>query len=144
MSAKPVLLIVDDNELLRFANRLLFQRAGYTVVEAANGAQGLEQAHHQLPDVVLLDLRMPVLDGWQLVGLLVRDAKTADIPVVAYTAEEGPGLADRLRAAGFWAHAEKRIPQHELLDLVQRCSDGRAAGERWIERGSRGATPRRA
>lgn len=80
------LLIVEDNEMSRdmLARRLM--RRGYVVLTAMNGQEGLDLARSQRPDLILMDLSLPVMDGWEATRRIRADARTASIPVIALTA----------------------------------------------------------
>jgi two-component system cell cycle response regulator DivK len=103
------ILLVEDNqdnfELVRF----LLEQAGYLVLAARNGRQGMEIALQELPDLILMDLSLPELDGWAAARQLKDDPKTAHIPLMALTAHTLPG--DRMRAleAGFNGFISKPI-----------------------------------
>jgi two-component system cell cycle response regulator DivK len=96
MAVKNKVLIIEDNfdnmELVRF----LLQRADFEVLTAFDGRNGLTTAQQEIPDVILLDLAMPEMDGWETVQELKAETKTANIPVIALTAFTLPG--DRQRA----------------------------------------------
>jgi CheY-like chemotaxis protein len=93
---KPRVLIVEDNvdnyQLVRF----LLERAGYDILSAANGREGVEMARRARPDLILMDLAMPEMDGWDATKVLKSDAATRSIPILALTARTLP--ADRKRA----------------------------------------------
>ncbi|HEV2148925.1 MAG TPA: response regulator [Longimicrobiaceae bacterium] len=112
-------LIVDDNEHERqiFARFLGF--VGGSVLEAENGEEGLRMAREHLPDLVLLDLTMPVMDGWEALRRLREDPLTGSIPVIALTAHH----LDRavLEEAGFCAYLEKPIVPVRVMQEVERC-----------------------
>ncbi len=108
MCAYRVLLVEDnpDNfELVRF----LLEQGGYQVIGAHNGVQGIKSARKELPDLVLMDLSLPEMDGWTAARQLKDDPQTADIPLLALTAHTLPG--DRMRAleAGFNGFIAKPI-----------------------------------
>lgn len=111
------ILIADDYEdnleLLRF----LLTAAGYQVKEARDGRECLTEALTQLPDLIMIDLSMPVLDGWEVVSQLKKNGLTARIPCVAVTAF---GDSDRYRAleTGFDAYLSKPFRGVELLEIV--------------------------
>lgn len=84
--AKARVLIVDDQSDIRLMCRVNLQLEGFEVIEAANGQEGLAKARQERPDVVLLDVMMPGLDGWQVLDAMKADAATASIPVVLLTA----------------------------------------------------------
>jgi two-component system cell cycle response regulator DivK len=115
-----VVLIVDDNEQNAKLARDVLERAGIETLTAATAADALKLARERRPDLVLMDLRLPDLDGAEVTQLLAMDKRTADIPVVALSAlthEEASGwIAD----AGFAGYLEKPIDVLELPEQVRR------------------------
>jgi CheY-like chemotaxis protein len=113
------ILIADDYEDNRELLRLLLSAADYTVREACDGRQCLDMAIAEPPDLIMIDLSMPVLDGWGLFSKLQANERTARIPCVAVTAH---AEADRGRAlqSGFAAYLSKPFRTGELLATVRR------------------------
>ena len=111
------ILIADDYEDNLELLRLLLTAAGYEVKEARNGQQCLTAARAFSPDLIMVDLSMPVLDGWEVFSQLKADVLTAQIPCVAVTAF---GDSDREEAlkAGFNAYLSKPFRGAELLETV--------------------------
>lgn len=108
MAQKRILVIednVDNLELVRF----LLERAGFAVLSAQGGCSGLQVAREQLPDLVLLDLTLPEMDGWEVVDLLKKDPATAALPVVALTAHTLPGDRQRALDAGCDGYISKPL-----------------------------------
>jgi two-component system cell cycle response regulator DivK len=126
-TASPLVLIVDDNARnLKLAGDVL-AAAGFRTLTAGSGGEAVALAAERLPDVVLMDLRLPDMDGTDAARLLARDARTASIPVVALTsvalAEASAWLAD----AGFAGYIEKPIDVETFPQLVRRhcpCTTG--------------------
>lgn len=85
MTPKTV-LIVEDNEDNRIVYATILQHRGYAVLEARNGEEGVRIARERLPDLVLMDISVPIIDGWQATELLKGDDRTSTIPVIALTA----------------------------------------------------------
>jgi CheY-like chemotaxis protein len=116
--SKPRVLIVEDNvdnyQLVRF----LLERAGYDILSAANGREGVEMARRARPDLILMDLAMPEMDGWDATKVLKSDAATRSIPILALTARTLP--ADRKRAmdAGCDGYISKPIKVATFDKLV--------------------------
>jgi DNA-binding response OmpR family regulator len=79
-------LVIDDEAPIRLLCRVNLEAEGIDVIEAENGPSGLEKAQSEHPDVVLLDVMMPGLDGWQVAEKLLDDSKTRDIPIIFLTA----------------------------------------------------------
>ncbi len=82
----PKILLVEDNEMNRDMLSRRLQRKGYSVVMAHDGEQGLELAKSESPDLILMDISLPKIDGWQATKLLKGSPETKDIPVIALTA----------------------------------------------------------
>lgn len=119
MSGKTV-LIVEDNFDNRAIYAELLRLSGYRVLEARNGEEGVEQAREHGPDLVLMDLSMPVMDGWSAMAALREDEGTAGIPVLALSAHVVmEGDHRRAREAGFLAYLTKPIEPKEVLREVQ-------------------------
>lgn len=116
--SKPRVLIVEDNvdnfELVRF----LLERAGYQVLSAANGVEGLNVAKRKKPDLILMDLSMPEMDGWQAAAQLKADKTTRHIPVLALTAHTLPGDRKRALDAGCDGYISKPINVASFDKLV--------------------------
>jgi len=113
-----VVLVVDDDARNRKLARDVLRHAGIGTLEAATGAGALALAVAHAPDVVLMDLRLPDMDGGEALRRLRADPATAAIPVVALTAVAG--AREALLAAGFAGYVEKPIDPLELSDVVHR------------------------
>ncbi len=117
---KKVVLIVEDQPDNRGIYATILAYAGYEVVEAVNGADGVRRAREHLPDLILMDLSMPVLDGWGALRQLKADATTTAIPVCALSAHVlFPGAAERAHAAGFECYLTKPMEPKEVLAEVE-------------------------
>jgi two-component system cell cycle response regulator DivK len=112
---------VDDLDGIREVWRRVLDKAGFDVVEATNGADGVREAKAVHPDVVLMDVTMPVLDGLSAVRMLKSDPDTACAPIIVITGE--CGLEGVARAAGCDAFLTKPVPHRELLATVRRVLD---------------------
>lgn len=117
-SAKPLVLLVDDFPDARemYSEYLAF--SGYRVAEAANGAEALEQAVRIRPSIILMDLSMPVMDGWEATRRLKADPRTRQIPVVALTGHALSGTSDEARAAGCDDFIAKPCLPKDLVNKV--------------------------
>jgi CheY-like chemotaxis protein len=117
------ILIAEDYDDNRELLRILLSAAGYRVLEAKNGLECLHLAKEHPPDLIMIDLSMPVLDGWGVFQKLNADAVTAQIPCVAVTAHADK---DRERAlkTGFSAYLSKPFRTEELLATVARLISG--------------------
>jgi two-component system cell cycle response regulator DivK len=114
-----LVLIVDDNEKnLRLARDVL-RIAGFETIEAASGAEGVALAAERAPDVILMDVRLPDMDGTEAARRLKEDERTAAIPVVALTSLAMKGDRERLLASGFDGYLEKPISVREFPHQVR-------------------------
>jgi CheY-like chemotaxis protein len=105
----PLILVVEDNEESLALMDYLLCCFGHEVLQARNGAEGLETARGNPPDLVIIDLQMPVMDGFELLGKLREDAHLRSIPTIAVTALAMLGDRDRVLAAGFDGYLSKPI-----------------------------------
>ena len=112
-------LVIDDEEPIRLLCRVNLEAEGMEVLEAADGPTGLERARRQQPDVVLLDVMMPKLDGWKVAEELLEDDRTQDIPIIFLTARAE--FRDRARGLdiGGVDYVTKPFNPLELAPLVQ-------------------------
>ncbi|CAA9372305.1 MAG: hypothetical protein AVDCRST_MAG89-4699, partial [uncultured Gemmatimonadetes bacterium] len=118
-------------------NRVVFraalEHAGYGVLLAESGGEALDQARRFTPSLILLDLMMPGMNGWEAVAALKADPITGDIPVIAVTADIHTSNAE-LEQAGFCAFIGKPILPRQLIDAVARClEDRQAGGTGWLK-----------
>ena len=120
MVPPPLILVVDDHEPSRTLARLVLERAGFRVAEAATGGDGLRQAQVLRPAVVLLDIIMPELDGWTVARLLREDVRTRDSVILALTAWTGVGEGARALASGFEEVLTKPVLPRTLAAVVAR------------------------
>jgi two-component system cell cycle response regulator DivK len=113
-------LVVEDNlQNLKLAT-LVLQKAGYAVLSAASGEAGLRIAREERPELVLMDVQMPGMDGLTVTKLLRGSPETAKMKVIALTALAMKGDAERILSAGFDGYLAKPFQYHELIDLVKR------------------------
>ena len=123
------LLVVEDNEPIRFALATALRAKGYAVLEAENGAAAVRLAEEHRPDLVLLDLMMPVLDGWSAARELQDNSVTERIPRVAITARDlGPATLDAL-AASFALVLRKPVGLPDLITAIEGVLAGRLEQE---------------
>jgi two-component system cell cycle response regulator DivK len=117
--AGELVLVVDDNERnLRLARDVL-RFAGFRTVEAESGGAGVAAAAEYLPDVILMDIRLPDMDGTEAVRLIKADPRTEHIPVVALTSLAMKGDREWFLRNGFDGYLEKPISVSELPDQVR-------------------------
>jgi len=114
-----LVLIVDDNDLNVKLARDVLQFAGFRTLEAATGAQGVSLAVEHTPDVVLMDIRLPDMEGTEALRQLRDEPRTAHVPVVALTSFAMKGDRDRFLAAGFDGYLEKPISVRDFPNQVR-------------------------
>ena len=120
----PLILIVDDNEQNAKLARDVLRAAGFRTIEAATGAEAIARATDDRPAVILMDIRLPDLDGPLVARQLKGDPRTAGIPIVALTALASQDAAEWSVEAGFDGFLEKPIRVREFPDEVRRFSQG--------------------
>ena len=112
------ILVVEDNEPNLKLARLVLERAGHTVLSASDGESGIRVAQAERPDLILMDVQMPGIDGLDATRMLKRDPATASIKVIALTALAMKGDEERILAAGCDAYLAKPYQYKELIDKV--------------------------
>lgn len=113
------ILVVEDNAANLELVRYLLSYSGYAVLEARDGAQGVETALRELPDLIVCDLQMPLLDGYQVLARLRADATTAAIVVVAVTAFSMPNDRQKVITAGFDGYLSKPIEPERFVAQIE-------------------------
>jgi CheY-like chemotaxis protein len=116
----PKILLVEDNELNRDMLSRRLARKGYEVVLAGDGAEGVAAATAGRPDLVLMDMSLPVLDGWEATRRLKADPETRSIPVIALTAHAMSSDRERALEAGCDDYDTKPIELPRLLEKIER------------------------
>jgi CheY-like chemotaxis protein len=112
------LLLVEDNEMNRdmLSRRLI--KKGFEVVMAVDGKQGLDMATSEAPELILLDMSLPVMDGWEVAGYLKSDDNLKNIPVIALTAHAMSGDREKALAAGCDEYDTKPVEFKRLLEKI--------------------------
>jgi two-component system cell cycle response regulator DivK len=118
--AGPLVLIVEDNDKNLKLARDLLQHDGFRTLEADTAAAGIALAEQHVPDIILMDIQLPDMDGVTALGRLRALAATTTIPVVAITAFAMAADRERLLAAGFDGYLAKPIDIHEFTDRVRK------------------------
>lgn len=113
-------LVADDKATGRELVRTILENTGYEVYEAATGAEAVEQAHQLHPDLIILDIHMPEMDGFAVIAELRRDPQFAKTPIMALTASAMMGDRERAMAAGFTGYITKPIRLSALREEVER------------------------
>jgi CheY-like chemotaxis protein len=120
---QPLVLVVEDYQDAREMYAAYLQFAGYGVAEAANGVEAVEKAQELVPDIVLMDLALPRMDGWEATRRLKADPRTRHIPVVALTGHALAGHAEGAREAGCDAFVTKPCLPDALVAEIKRLLD---------------------
>ena len=125
---RPCVLLVDDYPDAREMYSEYLDFAGFDVVEAANGMEALARAVDASPDIILMDLSLPVMDGWEATRRLKADRRTAGIPVVALTGHALAGISDGAKQAGCDAFVTKPCLPEDLVREICRILDREPGG----------------
>ncbi len=119
--AKVVLIVDDEPKNLKLFGDLL-QKFGYTIIEATDGKQGVELAKARKPDLILMDIMMPNMDGLEATRILKADASTSSIPIIALTSYAMAGDKERILQAGCDQYITKPVDIKEFLKTVAEYS----------------------
>jgi CheY-like chemotaxis protein len=120
-----ILLVEDHQEIWDFLSRRL-KRRGYEVVVAQDGQEGLDKTRSETPDLLLLDMNLPVIDGWSVAQTLKGDAATKGIPIIALTAHAMSGDRDKAIEAGCDDYHAKPIDFSQLVDQIEKALAARS------------------
>jgi len=122
-SDRPRVLLVDDYPDAREMYTEYLQYSGFDVVEAENGMEALQRAIDATPDIILMDLSLPVMDGWEATRRLKADERTASIPVVALTGHALAGISEGAKKAGCDAFVTKPCLPEDLVKEIRKILD---------------------
>jgi two-component system, cell cycle response regulator DivK len=117
---KRTILLIEDNEQNRYLTTFLMENRGYAVVSAENGLLGLERAAKQKFDLILLDIQLPIMDGYQVAKALRDNPATRTIPIVAITSYAMAGDREKSLAAGCDGYIEKPINPETFVSEIER------------------------
>lgn len=126
LSSMPKILLVEDNELNRDMLSRRLKRRDYEVEMAVDGQEGVDLTRSLMPDLVLMDMSLPIIDGWTATGILKSDATTRHIPIIALTAHAMEGERQKCLDAGCDDFDTKPIEFKRLLEKINH----------WIEVGT--------
>jgi len=121
-------LVVDDEASVRHLLQVMLATEGYEPLLAANGAEGLQVAHEHLPDLIILDWMMPVLDGLATLQALRNDPATTHLPVVMLTARQGDNAMAQAMVHGADFYITKPFDAEEMLAVVRRFVNNGSEG----------------
>lgn len=119
-SRDRTVLIVEDNEDNRIVYSTILRHHGFRVSEALDGEEGIAKARRELPDIILMDISIPLIDGWEVTQTLKREAATSHIPVIALTAHAMPGDRERAMEVGCDGYLAKPCEPRAVLAEVNR------------------------
>ena len=125
----PKILLVEDNEMNRDMLSRRLERKGYNVILAVDGECGLSLAESEAPDLILMDMSLPILDGWEATRRLKADPATQPIPVIALTAHAMSGDREKAIEAGCDDYDTKPIELSRLLEKIEALLAGAGGGE---------------
>lgn len=117
-------LIVEDNEKNLKLFRLIINSLGYETFSARNGEEGVRMAKEMVPDLILMDIQMPVMDGITAMDNIRADEKTKDIPVIALTSYAMRGDRERFLQHGFTDYIAKPVGKDSLIGAVRKVLEG--------------------
>ena len=126
MSAK--ILLVEDNAANRYLATFLLENSGFVVVHASNGREAIAAAHQELPDLILMDIQMPEMDGYEAARRIRADARLANVPLVAVTSYAMAGDREKAGDLGFVGYIEKPISTETFISEISRFIPIRKAG----------------
>ncbi len=112
------ILVVDDNAEIQMLLVALLQRAGHDVIEAADGIHVETEIHDTNPDLIILDLMMPILDGWSTLEQLKSKPSTSKLPVIITSALDGPDLLSKARNMGAADYVPKPFQADEIISRI--------------------------
>ncbi len=119
MKSRPLVLVIDDSEDAREVYATVLRLDGFAVEEAIDGRQGLEKALRSLPDVIITDLEMPVMDGWETIRRLKADQRTRTIPIIACSGATVPRPTKPAFEPTYEAHLVKPCVPDALLSEIR-------------------------
>jgi len=124
---RPRVLLVDDYPDAREMYTEYLEYSGYDVVQAANGMEALQRAIDTTPDIILMDLSLPVMDGWEATRRLKADQRTADIPVIALTGHALAGISEGAKKAGCDGFVTKPCLPEDLVKEIRNVLENPSA-----------------
>ncbi|MEP6731328.1 MAG: response regulator [bacterium] len=119
-TAGHTVLLVEDNEDNRIIYSTVLRHVGYNVIEAEDGVQAVALARSARPDVILMDISIPLMDGWEATRILRRDPATSAIPIIALTAHALADDRERAVQVGFSAYLAKPVEPRAVVAEVRR------------------------
>ena len=115
----PKILLVEDNEMNRDMLSRRLERKGYQVVIAVDGGEGVEKSQSEAPDLILMDMSLPVLDGWEATRVIKAAPATSTVPIIALTAHAMAGDREKVMEAGCDDYDTKPVDLTRLLSKIE-------------------------
>jgi DNA-binding response OmpR family regulator len=115
---KKKILIIDDEPLVLKTTALLLNHSNMEAITAGNGQAGLDKAEKEEPDLIMLDIKMPGMDGWTVLSRLKADARLSKIPVIVFSGDDGPDASSLARERGASAVSKKPFEPNELIKII--------------------------
>ena len=125
----PLILVVDDYEDAREMYAEYLEFSGFEIVQAGNGVEAIDRAHDSHPDVILMDLSLPVMDGWEATRRLKADDETKQIPVLAVTGHALTGVSNDAKNAGCDGFITKPCLPEDLVTEIRKVLGGTRSGQ---------------
>ncbi len=119
MSTEKKVLVIEDNEQNMYLMQFLLEKHGYTVITANDGLQGAEAAAREKPDIILLDIQLPEMDGYEVARKLRSNANLAETPIIAVTSHAMVGDRAKCISAGATDYVEKPIDPEGLVERIR-------------------------
>lgn len=123
------ILLVEDNEDNRIIYTTVLRHVGYDVIEAQDGVQAIALARQAKPDLILMDISIPEIDGWEATRILRKDPETSTIPIVALTAHALQDDREKAAQVGFTSYLAKPVEPRAVVAEVRRWIGGTAAAQ---------------
>lgn len=117
------ILLVEDNEINRDMLKRRLLRKGYEIVEAVNGQEAIDKTRSEMPAIILMDMSLPIMDGWEATSRLKGDASTRMIPVIGLTAHAMVEDRQKAMEAGCNEYATKPVKFDELIATIERLTE---------------------
>lgn len=124
MSAIKTVLLVEDNEDNLIVYRTILDHVGYNVIEARDGEEGVARARADKPDLILMDVSLPKMDGWEATRRIKADEDTRDIPIIAVTAHALDDDREKAREVGCDGYLAKPVAPRRVVEEVERFIGG--------------------
>lgn len=126
---KPKILVIEDNDQNIYLVTFILEKHGYQVIQARDGRKGIELAKQVQPDLILLDIQLPVMDGYAVARELRSNPALAEVPIVAVTSYAMAGDRERILAAGCTGYIEKPIDPETFIAEVEHYLPDRPSGK---------------